>query len=78
MIDVFMVSNSGNGVPVRFPVAEGTTLDAFLNVSFDGGDLDDFVIKVRSNGTSVQAYGEYVLQDGDRVSLTPSKVEGAN
>ena len=77
MIDVYMVSNSGSGVPVRFPIVEGTTLEAFLSVHFEEGSPDDFVVKVRSNGQGIQVYNDYVLQDGDRVSLTPSKVEGA-
>ncbi len=76
MIEVTLVSNNGCGIPVRIPVNEGTTLEKFLEVSFDG-DPDDFTVRVRCNGTSVQAHRDYVLQNEDRVSLAPRKIEGA-
>lgn len=76
MIEVTLVSNNGGGIPVRIPVTEGTTIEKFLEVSFDGNP-DDFTVRVRCNGTSVQVHRDYVLHDGDRVSLAPTKVEGA-
>jgi len=75
MIEVTLVTNDGAGLPVRVPVVEGTTLEKFLEVSFDGNP-DEFTIRVRANGTTVEAHRDYVLQDGDRVSLAPTKVEG--
>lgn len=75
MNEVTLVSNDGCGLSVRIPVVEGTTLEKFLKVSFKG-DPDEFTIRVRANGTSVEAHRDYVLCDGDRVSLAPSKVEG--
>lgn len=76
MINVTLVTNDGAGLPVRVPVIEGTTLEKFLEVSFEG-DPDEFTIRVRANGTTVEAHKDYVLQDDDRVSLAPTKVEGA-
>lgn len=76
MNNVILVTNDGAGLPRTIPVAEGTTLEAFLKVAFEG-DLDDFTIKVRANGASVEAHSDYVLQDGDRVSLSPKKIDGA-
>lgn len=75
MIEVTLVTNDGSGLPVRVPVVENTTLEKFLEVAFDG-DPDDFTIRIRANGTSVEAHKDYVLQDGDRVSLAPQKVDG--
>lgn len=75
MIEVTMINNDGAGLPTRIPVVEGTTLEKFLEVSFDG-DPDQFMIRVRCNGTSVQVHNDYVLMDGDRVSLTPVKIDG--
>lgn len=75
MIEVTLVTNDGAGLPVRVPVVEGTTLEKFLEVSFDG-DPDEFTIRIRANGTTVEAHRDYILQDGDRVSLAPTKVEG--
>lgn len=76
MIKVTLVTNNGDGVPATFPVAEGTELDDFLKVHFDG-DLEDFTVRVRSNGESVEAGDYYVLQDEDRVSIAPRKIDGA-
>lgn len=76
MINVTLVHNGGAGLPVKTPVVEGTTLEKFLEVAFDG-DVNDFTIRVRANGTSVTVHSDYVLQDEDRVSLAPIKVDGA-
>lgn len=76
MIEVTLVTNDGAGLPVCIPVAEGTTLEKFLEVSFEG-DSDDFTIRIRANGTSVEAHRDYILQDGDRVSMAPTKIDGA-
>ena len=75
MIEVTLVTNDGAGLPCRVPVVEGTTLEKFLEVSFDDNP-DEFTIRVRANGMSVEAHSDYVLQDGDRVSLAPAKVDG--
>lgn len=77
MIEVTLITNGGSGLPCRIPVVEGTTLEKFLQVSFDG-NTEDFTVRVRANGTTVEAHRDYVLQDGDRVSMAPNKIEGAN
>jgi hypothetical protein len=76
MINVTMITNDGAGLPTSIPVVEGTTLEKFLAVSF-GGDPDDYTIRIRANGMTVEAHNDYVLQNGDRVSVAPRKVEGA-
>jgi hypothetical protein len=76
MNEVTLVSNDGCGLPIRIPVTEGTTLEKFLEVHFDG-DPNEFTIRVRANGTTVECHRDYVLCDGDRVSLAPNKIEGA-
>lgn len=75
MIEVTLITNEGSGLPVKVPICEGTTLKKFLEVSFHGNP-DDFTIRVRANGTSVEVYRDYVLQNDDRISLSPRKVEG--
>ena len=75
MIEVTLITNDGAGLPVRVPVVEGTTLEKFLEVSFDD-DPNEFTIRVRANGTTVEVHNDYVLQDGDRVSMAPTKIDG--
>ncbi len=77
MINVTLVTNDGAGLPARIPVTEGTTLEKFLEVSFEG-DPNDFTIRVRANGATVEIHNDYVLRDGDRVSMAPTKVDGAS
>ena len=75
MIEITLITNEGSGMPAKIPVVENTTLEKFLEVSFEG-DPDEFTIRIRANGTSVEAHKDYILQDGDRVSLAPSKIDG--
>ncbi len=75
-IEVTLVSNDGDGQPVVVPCIPGTTLEKFLEISFSG-DPEDFKIRVRTNGTTIDADEEHVLQDGDRVSIAPKKIDGA-
>jgi len=76
MIKVTLVSNDGAGLPVELEVVDDITLKQFLEVHFEN-DPDDYTVKVRSNGVSVQIHEDYVLQDGDRVSMAPVKVDGS-
>lgn len=76
MITVTLVSNDEDGLPVRISVENGTNLGAFLDENFEH-ELEDFTVRVRSNGTSAEAHRDYLLKEGDRVSLTPAKIEGA-
>ena len=75
MINVTLITNEGSGLPVKVPVVDGLTLEKFLEVSFSGNP-DVFTIRIRANGTTIEAHREYVLQEGDRISLAPKKVEG--
>ncbi len=76
MITITMITNDGDGTPTEQVINEDTTLGQFLEVHFNGNP-DDFVMRIRSHGESVQAHKEYVLKDGDRISFSPSKVAGA-
>jgi len=76
MVTVRLVTNDGAGIPKDIDVVSETTLGQFLGVHFDG-NLNDYTIRIRANGASIEAHEDYVLQDGDRVSLAPKKIEGA-
>lgn len=80
MISVCLISNDGDGRPQWTEVSNGTVLCDFLDMHF-GGDIDEFDVTVRkcgeSRSQSVDAYDYGELNDGDRVTLSPTKVEGA-
>ncbi len=77
MINVTLATNDGDGRPKVIPMVEGVTLGDFLKFVFEG-DREDVVIRVRSNGENVEADDDYTLEDGDRVSISPVKIEGAS
>lgn len=76
MVSVTLVCNSGQGVPRQLSVREGTTVDDLLRVNFDG-HVEDFTVSIRRDGCSEIADLDDELEDGDRVTLAPLKVEGA-
>lgn len=76
MVNVTLVTNSGQGVPQRLSVREGTTVGEMLNVNFDG-HVEDFTVSCRRDGCSEVVDLDDELEDGDRVVLAPSKVDGA-
>ncbi len=75
MIQVTLITNDGCGLPVKVLINDNTTLEKFLEVSFDGNP-EEFTIRIRANGTSIEAHADYILCDGDRISMAPKKVEG--
>lgn len=78
MISVQLVTNSGDGRGRWFDVVEGCSLSTFLETHFDGCP-DDFDMTCRHNGNpnSFSVDEDYCLQHEDRITLSPTKVEGA-
>ena len=70
---VLFLNNDGAGFADHVEVAEGTTIAKFLDERLPGRKADDLLIRVNRQPTA----RDYVLQPGDRVSATPTKVEGA-
>lgn len=76
MVNVTLVTNSGQGVPRTVQVREGTTVGEFLQVNFDG-HVEDFTVSIRRDGCSEVADLDDELEDSDRICLAPTKVDGA-
>lgn len=72
-ISVLYLNNQGQGFADRINAIAGTTLGQFVGQRTGGGDVAGYEIRV--NGQPADR--GYVLQNGDRVSVTPSKVQGA-
>jgi len=70
---VLYVNNDGGGFADYIEVPAGTTVQQFFAEQVTGGRPQDYLIRV--NRQPVAA--DQVLQEGDRVSLTPTKIEGA-
>ena len=72
---VLFINNAGAGFTHYVEAKEGITIDAFLAVQL-GEDYkaENYLIRVN---LSQPAARDQVLHDGDRVSATPTKIEGA-
>ena len=73
MIDVTYVNNNGGGFPDTKAVANDTTFGEFVEREVSGSPTD---YRIRLNGEI--APHDQVLEDGDRVIVTPLKVDGGS
>ena len=67
------INNLGGGFADYIDVAEGTTVEQFFKDKMQGSKPDDFLIRVNRQPVP----REYVLKEGDRITVTPTKIEGA-
>jgi sulfur carrier protein ThiS len=70
---VLYVNNDGGGYADYVEIPAGTTVQQFFAERVPHGKPQDYLIRV--NRQPVAA--DQTLQDGDRVSFTPTKIEGA-
>ncbi len=67
------LNNDGGGYASYLNVNENITVDQFFNEKLSGRSPDDYLIRVNRQ----PAPRDYVLQENDRVTFTPLKIEGA-
>jgi hypothetical protein len=70
---VMYINNDGGGFANYIDVADGTTVAGLFQERLPNGRPEDYLIRVNR----MPATAEQVLQDQDRVSFTPVKIEGA-
>lgn len=70
---ILFIDNDGGGYADYLDVAENTNIDKFFQARMSGVEASDFLIRVNRQPVS----RDYVLQDGDRVTITPTKIDGA-
>jgi hypothetical protein len=70
---LFFINNQGAGFADHIEVEDGTTVNDLFDEKMPGRKPDDFLIRINRLPTPA----DQVLQPGDRVSFTPSKIEGA-
>ncbi|MBX3435477.1 MAG: molybdopterin converting factor [Pirellulales bacterium] len=70
---ILFINNDGAGFADRLEIAAGTTVAALFRQQVPGGRPSDYLIRVNRQ----PAAADQVLVAGDRVSLTPTKIEGA-
>jgi sulfur carrier protein ThiS len=70
---VLFINNSGGGFADYIEVERGTTVTQLFATKMPGAKAEDYLIRV--NRLPVNA--DQVLQEGDRVSMTATKIQGA-
>ena len=67
------INNDGGGFADYIQVAEGTTVEELFAQRIPSGRAHDYLIRVNRQPVAP----DYMLQEGDRISCTPVKIEGA-
>ena len=70
---ILFINNNGGGFADYVNVNNGKTVDQFFKEKMPSSDAEDFLIRVNRQPVPK----DYVLQDGDRITITPLKIEGA-
>lgn len=70
---ILVINNDGGGFADYIEVAEKTTVQELFEQQVESPRPDNYLIRV--NRQPVPA--DQVLREGDRVSFTPTKIEGA-
>ena len=70
---ILYVNNDGGGFADTVEVADGTTVSKFFAEQSPGKKPSDYLIRVNR----LPASADQLLQPGDRVTVTPTKIDGA-
>ncbi|MGD0784338.1 MAG: molybdopterin converting factor [Sedimentisphaerales bacterium] len=70
---ILFIDNDGAGFADYLDIAEGTTIEQFFKIKMPGREVSDYLIRVNRQPVAK----DYILQEGDRITVTPTKVEGA-
>ena len=70
---LMFINNDGGGFADYVQVSDGMTVEQFFKQEMPGRKPEDYLIRVNRQPVP----RDCVLQENDRVTLTPTKVEGA-
>jgi sulfur carrier protein ThiS len=70
---LLFVNNDGGGFADYVEVESGLSVEKFFGQKMPGRRPEDYLIRVNRQPVP----RDYVLQEGDRISMTPTKIEGA-
>ncbi len=70
---VLVINNDGGGFADYIEIAEGTTVHDLFERQVTSPAPENYLIRVNRQPVPE----DQVLQEGDRVSFTPTKIEGA-
>jgi sulfur carrier protein ThiS len=70
---ILAINNDGGGFADYLEIPEGTTVNGLFEQQIRSPNPENYLIRV--NRQPVPA--DQVLEEGDRISFTPTKIEGA-
>ncbi len=70
---ILLINNDGGGYADYVEVPDGTTVAQLFERQIGSSKPSDYLIRVNRQPCPA----DQVLQDGDRISITPTKIEGA-
>jgi len=70
---ILFIDNDGAGFADYIDIAENTTVEQFFKIKMSGREASDYLIRVNRQPVTK----DYVLREGDRITITPTKIEGA-
>ena len=70
---ILFINNDGGGFCDYVQVGEGTTIEQLFRDKIPHGKPQDFLIRVNRQPVAQ----DQILKDGDRVTISPTKIEGA-
>ena len=72
-MQILFINNDGGGFADHTNINDGTTVAQFFADKLPDRMSEDYLIRVNRQPVPK----EYILKDGDRVTITPTKIEGA-
>ena len=72
-MQIFFINNDGGGFADHINIRDGLTIRSLFEERMKGTVAEDYLIRVNRQ----PAPASQVLQEGDRVSVTPTKIHGA-
>lgn len=69
---ILFINNHGGGFANHLEITEGTTVQQLFEKQIPYEKAANFLIRVNRQPSS----SDQILQEGDRVSITPTKIEG--
>ena len=70
---ILLVNNEGAGFADYKEVNDGMSVNELFNQEMGDRDPEGFLVRVNRE----QVSSEYRLEEGDRVTITPTNIEGA-
>jgi len=72
-MQILLINNDGAGFADYVDIIEGTTVSQLFGQRMGPARASDYLIRVNRQPCPA----DQVLQEGDRISITPTKIEGA-